>query len=184
MNDEMTPKRGIDTAKQSVSADPISPDGATNGRTALHEVALNPDSSAAHAIAELRHDPAAIRHLFESGEYPYKSMMRTAPYEAHMLELQRELLKAQRWVEKTGQRIIILFEGRDAAGKGGTIKRFMEHMNPRTARVIALQKPTERERTEWYFQRYVAHLPAAGEIVMFDRSWLPSSQGRAGSGFL
>ena len=130
MNDEMTPKRGIDTAKQSVSADPISPDGATNGRTALHEVALNPDSSAAHAIAELRHDPAAIRHLFESGEYPYKSMMRTAPYEAHMLELQRELLKAQRWVEKTGQRIIILFEGRDAAGKGGTIKRFMEHMNP------------------------------------------------------
>jgi polyphosphate kinase 2 len=171
VNDEMTPKRGIDTAKHSVSADPISPDGATNGRTALHEVALNPDSSAAHAIAELRHDPAAIRHLFESGEYPYKSMMRTAPYEAHMLELQRELLKAQRWVEKTGQRIIILFEGRDAAGKGGTIKRFMEHMNPRTARVIALQKPTERERTEWYFQRYVAHLPAAGEIVMFDRSW-------------
>jgi polyphosphate kinase 2 len=127
--------------------------------------------SSAHVIAQLRHDPAAIRRLFESGEYPYKSMMRTAPYEAHMLELQRELLKAQRWVEQTGQRIIILFEGRDAAGKGGTIKRFTEHMNPRTARVVALQKPTERERTEWYFQRYVAHLPAAGEIVMFDRSW-------------
>jgi polyphosphate kinase 2 len=131
----------------------------------------DPAASASHMIAALRHDPAGIRRLFESGEYPYRSAMRTAPYEAHMLELQRELLKAQRWVEKTGQRIIMLFEGRDAAGKGGTIKRFTEHMNPRTARVVALQKPTERERTEWYFQRYIAHLPAAGEIVMFDRSW-------------
>jgi polyphosphate kinase 2 len=88
-----------------------------------------------------------------------------------MLELQRELLKAQRWVERTGQRVVILFEGRDAAGKGGTIKRFMEHMNPRTARVVALQKPTERERTQWFFQRYITHLPAAGELVLFDRSW-------------
>jgi polyphosphate kinase len=133
----------------------------------------NPEVSAptAHVIAQLRHDPAAIRRLFESGEYPYKSMMRTAPYEAHMLELQRELLKAQRWVEETGQRVVLLFEGRDAAGKGGTIKRFTEHMNPRMARVVALQKPTERERNEWYFQRYIGHLPAAGEIVMFDRSW-------------
>ena len=127
--------------------------------------------SAAHAIAAMRHDPAAIRRLFESGEYPYKIAMRTAPYEAHMLELQRELLKAQRWIEQTGQRIVVLFEGRDAAGKGGTIKRFTEHMNPRTARVIALQKPTEREQTQWYFQRYITHLPAAGEIVLFDRSW-------------
>jgi polyphosphate kinase 2 len=127
--------------------------------------------SAAPAVSALRHDPAAIRHLFESGEYPYKNPMRTAPYEAHMLELQRELLKAQRWIEQAGQRIVLLFEGRDAAGKGGTIKRFTEHMNPRTARTIALQKPTERERTQWYFQRYIAHLPAAGEIVLFDRSW-------------
>jgi polyphosphate kinase 2 len=128
-------------------------------------------AAAAHSIAALKHDTAAIRRLFETGEYPYKTTMRTAPYEAHMLELQCELLKAQRWVEQTGQRIIILFEGRDAAGKGGTIKRFTEHMNPRTARVVALQKPTERERTEWYFQRYITHLPAAGEIVLFDRSW-------------
>ena len=88
-----------------------------------------------------------------------------------MLELQRELLKAQRWVESAGQRVVVLFEGRDAAGKGGTIKRFMEHMNPRTARVVALQKPTERERTQWFFQRYITHLPAAGELVLFDRSW-------------
>jgi polyphosphate kinase 2 len=128
-------------------------------------------TSAAHSIAAMRHDPVAIRRLFESGEYPYKVKMRAAPYEAHMLELQRELLKAQRWIEQTGQRVVVLFEGRDAAGKGGTIKRFTEHMNPRTARIIALQKPTEREQTQWYFQRYIAHLPAAGEIVLFDRSW-------------
>ena len=124
-----------------------------------------------HHLAEMRHDPAAIRRIFESGEYPYRSRLRTGFYEAHMMALQRELLKAQRWVESSGQRVVVLFEGRDAAGKGGTIKRFMEHMNPRTARVVALQKPTERERTQWYFQRYVAHLPAAGELVLFDRSW-------------
>ncbi len=124
-----------------------------------------------HHLAEMRHDPAAIRRIFETGEYPYRSRLRTSFYETHMLELQRELLKAQRWVESAGQRVVVLFEGRDAAGKGGTIKRFMEHMNPRTARVVALQKPTERERTQWYFQRYVTHLPAAGELVLFDRSW-------------
>jgi polyphosphate kinase 2 len=124
-----------------------------------------------HTIAEMRHDPAAIHRIFETGEYPYRTRLRTAVYETHMLELQRELLKAQRWVEQTGQRIVILFEGRDAAGKGGTIKRFMEHMNPRTARVVALQKPTERERTQWFFQRYISQLPAEGELVLFDRSW-------------
>ena len=85
--------------------------------------------------------------------------------------LQVELLKLQAWIKETGQRVVIVFEGRDAAGKGGTIKRFMEHLNPRGARVVALEKPTERERSQWYFQRYVEHLPAAGEIVMFDRSW-------------
>jgi polyphosphate kinase 2 len=85
--------------------------------------------------------------------------------------LQVELLKAQNWVKETGQRIVLLFEGRDAAGKGGTIKRFMEHLNPRGARVVALEKPSERERSQWYFQRYIQHLPAAGEIVFFDRSW-------------
>ena len=130
-----------------------------------------PRETSAQHIAQLRHDPAAIRRLFETGEYPYQSRMRPAPYEAHMLDLQRELLKAQRWVEETGERVVVLFEGRDAAGKGGTIKRFMEHTNPRTARVVALQKPTDRERTQWFFQRYIATLPAAGEIVLFDRSW-------------
>ena len=110
-------------------------------------------------------------NAFEQSVYPYKSQMRRTVYERHKAQLQVELLKVQRWVEETGQRIVILFEGRDAAGKGGTIKRYMEHLNPRTARVVALAKPTDREKSQWYFQRYIEHLPSAGEIVMFDRSW-------------
>ncbi|HVZ10642.1 polyphosphate kinase 2 [Rhodopila sp.] len=149
--------------------------GTSLSETSLPATPLAPplqrEPGRSHMLAEMRGDPVAIRQLFESGKYPYRSRMRVGPYEAHMLELQRELLKAQRWIEETGQRLVILFEGRDAAGKGGTIKRFMEHMNPRTARVVALQKPSERERSQWYFQRYVAHLPSAGEIVLFDRSW-------------
>ena len=122
-------------------------------------------------LSEMRHDPTAIRRVFETGEYPYAVKMRPGPYEERMMELQRELLKAQRWIEETGEKVVILFEGRDAAGKGGTIKRYMEHMNPRTARVVALQKPTEREKTQWYFQRYIGQLPSAGEVCLFDRSW-------------
>jgi len=121
--------------------------------------------------AQLRHNPEAIRHAFESGEFPYKSRLATKAYEEQMAHLQVELLKLQNWVKETGERIIVLFEGRDAAGKGGTIKRFMEHLNPRGARVVALEKPNERERTQWYFQRYIENLPAGGEIVFFDRSW-------------
>ena len=108
---------------------------------------------------------------FEQSVYPYKDKMRAAEYEQKKAELQVELLKVQQWVQETGERIVILFEGRDAAGKGGTIKRFTEHLNPREARVVALNKPTDRERTQWFFQRYVQHLPSAGEIVFFDRSW-------------
>src|SRR6476646_9280291 len=92
-------------------------------------------------------------------------------YEEQKRLLQIELLKLQKWSQANGLRHVIVFEGRDAAGKGGTIKRFMEHLNPRGARVVALEKPTERQRTQWYFQRYVTHLPAAGEVVIFDRSW-------------
>ena len=103
--------------------------------------------------------------------YPYAERMDRAEYDRTKRLLQIELLKLQNWVKETGTRIVVLFEGRDAAGKGGTIKRFMEHLNPRGARVVALEKPTERELNQWYFQRYVAHLPAAGEIVLFDRSW-------------
>ncbi len=92
-------------------------------------------------------------------------------YEAELAELQVELVKLQTWIQQQGLRVVIIFEGRDAAGKGGTIKRITESLNPRACRVVALPKPTERERTQWYFQRYVEHLPAAGEIVIFDRSW-------------
>ncbi len=109
--------------------------------------------------------------IFKHGNYPYKEKMKRDEYEARKAELQIELLKMQNWIKETGQRLMILFEGRDAAGKGGTIKRFMEHMNPRGARVVALEKPTEREKGQWYFQRYIKHLPTSGEIVMFDRSW-------------
>lgn len=103
--------------------------------------------------------------------YPYRTRMRRKDYEAEKKRLQIELLKVQSWVRETGQRVVILFEGRDAAGKGGTIKRYMEHLNPRGARVVALEKPSERERGQWYFQRYIQHLPTHGEIVFFDRSW-------------
>ena len=112
-----------------------------------------------------------IRELFTSGVYPYVSKMSRDEYEATKRLLQVELLKVQRWVKESGQKIVVLFEGHDAAGKGGTIKRFMEHLNPRGARVVALEKPTELERGQWYFQRYINHLPSDGEIVLFDRSW-------------
>jgi polyphosphate kinase 2 len=108
---------------------------------------------------------------WREGGYPYKNLLSRKNYEHQKYRLQVELLKLQAWVKETRQRVVILFEGRDAAGKGGTIKRFMEHLNPRGARVVALEKPTETERGQWYFQRYVQHLPTAGEIVLFDRSW-------------
>ncbi len=105
------------------------------------------------------------------GAYPYKYKMLRRDYEREKFVLQTELLKLQQWAREHDQRLVILFEGRDAAGKGGAIKRFMEHLNPRGARVVALEKPSEVERGQWYFQRYVEHLPTKGEIVMFDRSW-------------
>ncbi|MET0860972.1 MAG: polyphosphate kinase 2 [Microbacterium sp.] len=103
--------------------------------------------------------------------YPYTELMSRDEYELEKYKLQVELLKFQYWLEDTGRKAIILFEGRDAAGKGGTIKRFTEHLNPRSARVVALTKPSDRELGQWYYQRYIQHFPTAGEIVMFDRSW-------------
>jgi polyphosphate kinase len=108
---------------------------------------------------------------WREGAYPYKNLMSRKSYERQKYRLQVELLKLQAWVKETGQKVVILFEGRDAAGKGGTIKRLMEHLNPRGAHVVALEKPSETERGQWYFQRYVQHLPTAGEIALFDRSW-------------
>jgi polyphosphate kinase 2 len=116
-------------------------------------------------------DADAIRHAFESGKYPYGRKMARSDYEAEKAKLQAELLKVQIWALETGQKFVILFEGRDAAGKGGTIKRFMEHLNPRFARVVALNKPSDVEKGQWFFQRYIEHLPTAGEMVFYDRSW-------------
>jgi polyphosphate kinase 2 len=111
------------------------------------------------------------RDIFKHGSYPYRRKITRTEYEKTKNELQIELLKLQNWVKETGERVVILFEGRDAAGKGGTIKRFMEHLNPRGARVVALEKPSREEQGQWYFQRYIKHFPTAGEIVLFDRSW-------------
>ena len=126
-------------------------------RMAIDQAAVHPDEELAPG--------------WRDGGYPYQNLMSRRTYERQKYRLQVELLKLQAWVKDTGQKVVILFEGRDAAGKGGTIKRFMEHVNPRGARVVALEKPSELERGQWYFQRYVQHLPTAGEIVLFDRSW-------------
>jgi len=142
----------------------------------------DPVTGAAPAVADVSgegHGPAQfpkvdahkIRAAFETGRYPYARRLGRAPYEAEKARLQAELLKVQIWAQETGQKFVFLFEGRDAAGKGGTIKRFNEHLNPRFARVVALNKPTDEERGQWYFQRYVRHLPTAGEMVFYDRSW-------------
>ncbi len=142
----------------------------------------SPDDAAILRNALLGEDEAVYKKLpshpdeeladgWREGAYPYKNLMSRKAYEKQKYRLQVELLKLQAWVKETGQRVVVLFEGRDAAGKGGTIKRFMEHLNPRGAHVVALEKPTDTERGQWYFQRYVQHLPTAGEIALFDRSW-------------
>jgi polyphosphate kinase 2 len=121
-----------------------------------------------------RHEPIDVelrRDYFKHHWYPYPERMTLVEYYTNKLPLQVELVKLQDWVKETGQRVVIVFEGRDAAGKGGSIRRIMEHLNPRGARVVALDKPSKLERHQWYFQRYIANFPTAGEIVLFDRSW-------------
>lgn len=145
--------------------DGASPDDAAALSKAIANMPNIESSTArAHADDELARD-------WREGAYPYKNLLSRRSYEKQKYHLQVELLKLQAWVKETGQRVVILFEGRDAAGKGGTIRRFMEHLNPRGARVVALEKPSEVERGQWYFQRYVSQLPTAGEITLFDRSW-------------
>ena len=112
--------------------------------------------------------PDEIRRAFETGRYPYRTKLSRRAYEEEKAKLQAELLKVQLWAQETGQKFVLLFEGRDAAGKGGTIKRFMEHLNPRQARVVALNKPTWEEKGQWFFQRYISELPTVGEMVFYD----------------
>jgi polyphosphate kinase 2 len=142
--------------------DGASPDDRKALRRLLAQPAANPPEKDADT---------ALAPGWREGKYPYKNLLSRKRYEREKYRLQVELLKLQAWVKETGQRVVILFEGRDAAGKGGTIKRLMEHLNPRGARVVALEKPSEVERGQWYFQRYIQHLPTRGEIVLFDRSW-------------
>ena len=120
---------------------------------------------------ELELDDERLAQLIDAHDQPPADSAERAHYFKELLRLQRELVRLQDWVVHKGLKVVVLFEGRDAAGKGGVIKRIMQRLNPRSCRTVALSAPTERERTQWYFQRYVAHLPAAGEIVLFDRSW-------------
>ncbi|MBI5255118.1 MAG: polyphosphate kinase 2 [Burkholderiales bacterium] len=136
-------------------------------RKALRKL-LTRSSTDAAVLAEA---DIALAPGWREGAYPYLNLLSRKSYEQQKYRLQVELLKLQAWVKDTGARVVVLFEGRDEAVKGGTIKRFMEHLNPRGARVVALEKPSEVERGQWYFQRYIQHLPTRGEIVMFDRSW-------------
>ncbi len=158
---------------------PVAPKTPAKPTTGAEAVAKPNGTSPAKAAAPVkppeprrRHPtPDEIRRAFETGDYPYDKKLSRRSYEAQKAKIQAELLKVQLWAQETGQNFVLLFEGRDAAGKGGTIKRFTEHLNPRLARVVALNKPTEEERGQWYFQRYIQHLPTSGEIVLYDRSW-------------
>jgi len=161
----MTPDRNhqLADALQTIMAG-ASPDDAIALKRALQT------SEAEQALAGPNPDEE-LADDWRQGGYPYRNLMLRKSYEKAKYGLQVELLKLQSWTKEHRQKVIILFEGRDAAGKGGAIKRFMEHLNPRGARVVALEKPSEAERGQWYFQRYVQQLPTAGEIVLFDRSW-------------
>jgi len=139
-------------------------------RLALRGAVSDYLATAAPKDVRERVDSTGGKPILANG-YPYDSRMDHDSYKRALYALQIELAKFQKWVMSTGARVVIVFEGRDAAGKGGTIKRFNENLNPRVARVVALPKPTETEASQWYFQRYVRHLPSAGHIVMFDRSW-------------
>ena len=124
-----------------------------------------------HKSPSLSAVPDPTDDRFDNGRYPYSEKLDRKTYETEKAQLQAELLKVQIWAQDTGQKFVLLFEGRDAAGKGGTIKRFMEHLNPRAARIVALNKPTDEEKGQWFFQRYVSELPTKGEMVFYDRSW-------------
>lgn len=165
------------------AAEQATPEQATDSKKEAVKAALTKETRRVSVVedysAELDEISSLTKKLSGDGEksdawkagYPYDKKLSRKEYEKEKRALQIELLKLQLWVKETGQKVLIIFEGRDAAGKGGAIKRFMEHLNPRGARVVALEKPTDVEQTQWYFQRYIQHLPSGGEIVLMDRSW-------------
>jgi polyphosphate kinase 2 len=153
------------TSRTSAAKSKVSKAGASaQATTGFAERDDEPNVKATDKVADLR-------KAFETGEYPYRDKLKKTPYEHEKAKLQAELLKVQHWAQETGEKFVLIFEGRDAAGKGGTIKRFTEHLNPRQARVVALNKPTWEEKGQWFFQRYIEHLPTVGEMVFYDRSW-------------
>jgi len=160
------------SAKERASALRALLDGASeDDRLALRQAFFNEEEPEENTKGRRGNPDEELAAGWRDGAYPYRRLLRRSVYEREKFKLQVELLKLQAWVKETGQRLVIVFEGRDAAGKGGTIKRFMEHLNPRGARVVALEKPTDTEQGQWYFQRYIQHLPSSGEIVLLDRSW-------------
>ena len=169
--EDVSPKDSTleETEAQSGDVEELSPEDISD-HPELEDTYLGGEYSSA-TIKKIRACPESISKLFKEGKYPYTDKIDKKTYELEKEKLQIELLKVQSWVKLTGQKIVVIFEGRDAAGKGGAIKRFMEHLNPRAAKVVALEKPTNHERGEWYFQRYIKHLPTRGEILFLDRSW-------------
>ncbi|PYG28349.1 polyphosphate kinase 2 [Pelagimonas varians] len=168
-----TARPSATTPKTPVTNATANPNGGTAPARATAKPAAVAPTPAVQPEAPSAAQPTSddIRRAFESGKYPYSKKLSRRDYEKQKAQLQAELLKVQHWAQETGEKFVLLFEGRDAAGKGGTIKRFTEHLNPRNARVVALNKPTDEERGQWYFQRYIDHLPTSGEIVLYDRSW-------------
>ena len=149
-----------------VAADTVADITAADDTAAIEVPSVDDDAMSKQELKRME-----VLRRFENGMYPYSDRIKKREYEKVKTSLQVELLKLQHWVKESGKKVVVIFEGRDAAGKGGTIKRFMEHLNPRGARVVALEKPTVAEQGQWYFQRYIDHLPSSGEMVMFDRSW-------------
>jgi len=165
----MSPKKN--TSKKQASTIPLASSPSEHEKALATEFADLSELIDSKRITKGLTNEVSLEVNYEQGIYPYKKKLSTKKYEQQKLHLQAELLKVQRWVGEVGKKIVAIFEGRDAAGKGGTIKRFMEHLNPRNAHVVALEKPSDKERNRWYFQRYVQHLPTNGEMVFFDRSW-------------
>ena len=163
------PKKQEDTGSENSQEEEIFSE-AISIHPEIEDTYLGGDYSSA-TIKKIRACPESISKLFKEGKYPYTDKIHKRTYEQEKKKLQIELLKVQNWVKMTGQKIVTIFEGRDAAGKGGAIKRFMEHLNPRAAKIVALEKPTHHEKGQWYFQRYIEHLPTRGEVLFLDRSW-------------
>ncbi|HRE85951.1 MAG: polyphosphate kinase 2 [Candidatus Accumulibacter phosphatis] len=159
-----------DTASLAKTLEAIMTGASPDDAQALRKALLSKEEPPA-AKVETSPDDELATSWRDTNSYPYRNLMSRKAYEKQKYRLQVELLKMQNWIKETGQRVVIIFEGRDAAGKGGAIKRFTENLNPRGGRVVALEKPSELERGQWYFQRYVKHLPTAGEIIFCDRSW-------------